>query len=351
MKLFNRVDDREKVDFANNLAVMLKSGLTVTEALTTLSEQTITKTFRLVLERIRDQVQAGMPLSKAFETEREVFGPIFISMLKVGESSGALDESLEYLAQWVERDHVLKSEVKSATMYPRFVLGATFAMGTGLALYILPKLIPLFSQLRVELPFATRFLLASINFLQDYWYVVIAIVVALYFAFNAINKIKAVRRVLHRLYMKLPIVGDLITDYQLALITRLFETLLKSGITVRETIAITADAVENINYQESLLAINERIKGGTPLSQAMSDYPGLYPKNILSIIEKKKKSGNMDESLGYLADYYIKEVQAKTKQLPVILEPALLLVIGAVVGFVAYAIIMPIYSLSSGVIK
>ncbi len=351
MNLFHKIDAQEKVDFANNFAVMLKSGLAVNEALTTLADQTTTKTFKAILLRVRDRVQAGTSLSKSFEEEKDAFDGVFISMLKVGESSGSLDESLSYLAQWVERDHTLKKEISAATMYPRFVLGATFLMGAGLALYILPKLIPLFSQLRVKLPLPTRILLWGTNFVQHYWYVVILIVVALYFAFKAVNKIVAVKRFLQKFYMKLPIIGGLITDYELALVTRLFETLLKSGITVRETISITSGAVTNINYQESLVAMNERVKGGTPLSAAMADYPGLYPKNIISIVATGERSGSLDTSLGYLADYYIKEVQAKTKQLPVILEPALLIVIGIVVGFVAFSIIMPIYSLSSGVLK
>ncbi len=351
MKLFHTIKDREKVEFANNLAVMLKSGITVNEALTTLGEQTSSKTFQKVLINMRSQVQAGIPLSKAFESEKEIFGSIFISLLRVGESSGSLDESLTYLANWLEHDHTLKQEISAAITYPKFVFGATFAMGAGLALYILPKLIPLFSQLRVNLPLATRILLAVTAFIQNYWYIAILGAVAAYFAFKGINKIKRVRKFLHLIYLKMPIVGNIITSYQLALLTRLFEILIKSGLPLRDSIEIISEAVTNVNYEDSLRAMNERVKGGTTLSEAMADYPNLYPKNLVSIIATGEKSGTMETSLGYLADHYIKEVQLKTKQLPTILEPALLVFIGVVVGFVALAIIMPIYSLTSGVLK
>lgn len=348
MNLFNTIKEEEKVDFANNFSVMLKSGMTVNEALNTLADQTDTKKFREVLLHIRDQVSAGVPLSKSFEAEQEIFGSVFISLIKVGESSGSLDESLTYLAQWIERDYALKQEINAATVYPKFVLSATFAMGGGLALYILPKLVPLFGQLRVELPFATRLLLWGTSFLQHYWYLVILGFIGIYFAFKALMKIYQFKKFFHLISMKIPFIGGLIMAYQLALVTRLFETLLKSGVTVRETLSITSDAVSNIHYRESLVAMNERIIGGTPLSQSMADYPALYPKNIISIVSTGEKSGTIDTALGYLADHYIKSVQAKTKKLPVILEPALLIFIGLVVGFLALAIIMPIYGLTSG---
>ena len=351
MSIFNTISDGEKVEFANNLAVMLKSGMVVNEALLTLSEQAESKKFKEVLMRIRQQVQAGIPLSTAFETEKKIFGSIFISLLKVGESSGTLDESLAYLADWLEHDHTLKQEISAATTYPKFVFGATLLMGAGLALYILPKLVPLFSQLNVTLPITTRILLASTLFVQHYWYIAIAIVVALIVLFKLLNKVRSIRKFLHLVYLKMPIVGGIITIYQLALVTRLFETLIKSGLPLRDSIAITSEATTNLHYEDSLRTMNERVKGGTPLSVAMQDFPKLYPKNMISIIATGEKSGTMEASLGYLANHYIKEMQLKTKKLPTILEPALLIFIGVVVGFVALSIIMPIYQLTGGVVK
>ncbi|OHA59544.1 MAG: hypothetical protein A2589_01630 [Candidatus Vogelbacteria bacterium RIFOXYD1_FULL_46_19] len=349
MNIFNYIKTGEKVEFANSLAVMLKSGMAVNEALFTLSEQTSSRAFKRVIVGIAEKIQAGTSLSKAFEAEREVFGGVFISMIKVAESSGTLDESLAYLAEWLERDHTLKQEIKAATFYPRFVFGATILMGAGLSLYILPKLIPLFSQLRVELPLATRLLLGFTHFIQNYWYLAILGLIGFYIAFKMLNKLRLVRKILHTGYIKVPIVGSLIATYQLALVTRLFETLLKSGLSLRETIEVTSGAVTNVNYEDSLLVVGSRVVGGTPLSVALADWPKLYPKNLVSIIATGEKSGTIDESLGYLADHYIKIVQSKTKQLPTILEPALLIFIGVAVGFVALAIIMPIYDLTSGV--
>lgn len=349
MSLFKKIGAEEIVEFANSFSVMLKSGMAVNEALKTLSDQTDNKTFKQVLNGVQTKVQAGIPMSEAFSYEEKYFGSVFISLVKVGESSGTMDESLTYVAEWLGRENALHKEINAATTYPKFVFGATLLMGAGLALYILPKLVPLFSQLRVKLPLPTQILLAFTAFVQNYWYVVIIIVVAVYFSGKALLKIRSVKRFAHTLAIKLPFVGTLISDYQLALVTRLFETLLKSGLSLRETISITSESVTNVNYEESLIEINERVKGGTQLSIAMADYPKLYPKSVVNIVATGEKSGTIDTSLGYLADYYIKEVQSKTKQLPTILEPALLIFIGVVVGFVAFSIIMPIYSLTSGV--
>lgn len=348
MFIFNRISSQEKVDFSKNLAVMLKSGIAINEALASLADQTKSKTFSKVIYRVKSEVEMGTSLSEAFGKEQKVFGRVFISLLKTGEASGTLEENLSFLADWIERNHDLRQEIKAATLYPKFVLSATFLLGGGLAVYILPKLVPLFEQLRVELPLATRMLLAFSLFVEKFWFLVLLGIIGFIIGFSLLNRIKSVKRFFHLLYIKMPFVGDLMVAYQLALISQLFSTLFKSGLSINESLGITSEAATNIHYQESIEKIKNRVGKGITLSQTMQDYPKLYPKNMVNIVATGEKSGTLDSSFAYLSEFYSKEVQNKTKKLPTMIEPALLVFIALMVGFVALSIIMPIYELTRG---
>lgn len=372
MFLFNKISSQEKVDFAKNLAVMLKSGITINEALASLADQTKSKAFSEVIYKVKSEVETGTSLSESFAKprtnrgllrflippalysrlargkEEKAFGKVFISILKAGEASGTLEENLSFLADWLERDHDLRQEIKAAMLYPKFVLTATFILGGGLSVYILPKLTPIFNQLRVELPLATRLLLAFSLFIEKFWYLALAGVIGIIVSFVLLNKIKFVKRIFHLIYIKMPFVKDLMISYQLALISQLFSALFKSGMAISEVLGITSEAATNISYQESIEKMKDRVGRGTTLSETMRDFPKLYPKSFVNIVATGEKSGTLDNSFAYLSEFYSKEVKNKTKKLPIIIEPALLVFIAIMVGFVALAIIMPIYELTSG---
>jgi len=166
--------------------------------------------------------------------------------------------------------------------------------------------------------------------------------------FILLNKIKVIKRFFHLLYIKTPFLGDLMIDYHLALIFQLFSTLFKSGLPINEVLFITSEVTTNVHYQESIEKIKKRVGKGTMISQAMEAYPTLYPPNVVNIVAVGEKSGTLDDSLTYLTKFYLKEVHNKTKKLPTVIEPVLLVFVGFVVGFVALSIIMPIYQLTSG---
>ena len=348
MSMFNKVSNRERVDFAKNLAVMLKSGITIDEALKSLAEQAKSKVFNKVISNVQREVESCTSLSEAFTKEGKVFDKVFVSLLKAGEVSGTLEENLLFVSDWLERNDDLREEIKAATLYPKIVISATFLLGGLLTMYVLPRLVPLFEQLRVELPPATKILLGFSLFIEKFWFFVLLGVIAIIIAFVLLNKVKSVRRFFHMLYIKVPFLGTLMIAYQLALISQLLSTLFRSGVSINEALDITSEAVTNIRYEESINVMKERVSGGTTFSEAMEDYPDLYPKSLVNIVAVGEKSGTLDNSFMYLSEFYIKEVKNKTKKLPTTIEPILLVVIALLVGFVALAIIMPIYDLTSG---
>jgi len=349
MSLINTISAAERIDFVKNLAVMLESGIAVNEALASLSEQARSKTFRKVITRIQNKIETGTSLSEAFSHEEKIFGQVFLSLIRAGEVSGTLRENLLFVADWLERSNDLKKEISAATLYPKFVLSATVLLGGGLAVFILPKLVPLFGQLNVELPFITRVLLAFALFLQTYWLLLLLGGIAAVVAFLLLNRLRPVRRVLHAYYIKVPIFGKLTSNYQLTLVPQILSTLLRSGVPIGDSITVASGAATNLSYEESLLDIRERVQKGTTLSDAMRRHPALYPKNFINIVAVGEQTGSLERSFTHLADYHSKEVSSTAKRLPTIIEPILLVTIALAVGAVALSIIMPIYQLTGNI--
>lgn len=349
MRLFHTIPIRERVNFTKSLAVMLHSGISINDALTDIAEQDTSSAMSAVILRVRDDIENGTLLSEAFKKEITVFGTIFVSLIRAGEESGTLQGNLHFLAEWLSRSSDLAREVATATMYPKIVFCAASLLGGSLAVFILPKLVPLFNGLGVELPWTTSLLLGIALFIQTYWLICIAALSISILALYYLLRIHVIRTYAHQSFLAIPFIGNLLRDYQLALITQLFATLLRSGLSINESIDIVAEAATNIAYQDSLLEIKSRVIKGTTLSASMTSIDHLYPKLCISIIAIGEKSGTLVESFEYVADFYAREVNSATKKLPTIIEPLLLVFIALIVGFIALAIVMPIYELTGNI--
>ncbi len=349
MSLFSGISVQERVDFAKNLSIMLKSGIAINDALELLESQTESVQFRAVLLGVRNDIENGNSLSTAFEKEVKTFGKIFVSMIKAGEKSGTLQGNLQFLSEWLGRSADLNREVSAATLYPKMVLSAALLLGGGLAVFILPKLVPLFTGMKVELPIVTKILLAVSLFVQSYWLETILGFITFVVSIILINKVRKVRKVFHYLYIHMPFVGSLMRNYQLALITQLFSMLLRSGLSLGETIDAVSQSATNIHYQEALRKARSDIEKGITLSTSLGDFDVLFPKISISIISVGENSGTLSESFEYLSESYTKEVNIQAKKLPTIIEPILLILIAFMVGFIALAVIMPIYKLTGNI--
>ena len=347
--MFNSISDQDKVEFAKNLSIMLKSGIPIDECLGTLSDQMHSRFFGRLIAKVKNDVEYGTTLSAAFAKEDRHFGRSFTSLVQAGEASGTLEENLSFLAEWLERNHDLKQDIKAATFYPKLVVSATFILGMVLAIYVLPKLTPMFSQLNVELPWTTKMMLAFASFVQKSWFIFIIEVAAALTALSFLNRLKQVRRFWHGLFLRMPIVGGLYKEYQLAIVSQLMATLVRGGLSLSEALQATEEAVTNLSYQAAIHKAGWKVSRGTAMSVAFGEYPLLFPKNFLNIIAVGEKSGTLENSMGYLAEFYNKEVSAKTKKLPSLIEPILLVLIALGVLFVAVSVLMPIYSLTSGI--
>ncbi len=332
----------DKIMIAKHLAIMLRVGMALNEALESISDQTTSKKMKMIIEQVTTNVNNGQTLAASLAMYPKIFNGIFIGMVKVGEASGTLERNLEYIANELEKDYDLTRKVKAAMLYPVIVLSATLILGTGLTIFILPKIVDMFETFKLDLPLTTKIFLGVANFLVDYGIYLLIIIVVGMILLRIMSKNKKFKPFFHKIYLKIPIFKKIIKDLNLARLTRSLAILLKSGVTINESLEIATMAVGNVQYEKILRDSMVKVKKGTPLATAIS-HEEYIPSMVNKMIAVGEKTGKLEESLLYLADYYEEEVDNTTKNISTVIEPILLIVIGLVLGFLAVAIISPIY--------
>lgn len=342
----------DKAFLAKHLATILKAGISLPESLRIVQRQSHGK-LKNVLSDIIVKVEAGKALNIALSDHKNIFDPLFINMVKVGEKSGSLDESLHHLSVQLTKDAKLISKVKSAALYPMIVLITAALVGGGVSYFILPKLAKLFTSFKADLPLATRILLKISNSLQNYGFYwlggIIGAIILIYF----LLKIPSIRALYDWIKLHTPIAGKLIQSLNLARFCLTLGTLLKNGVAIDEALVITRDAITSIPYKKAINAILTGINKGKTIAEGMDiadPKERLFPTTARSMIRVGETTGSLVDSLLYISQFYEEEVDNITKDLSTSLEPILLIIIAFIVAFVAIAIITPMYSIL-GVVK
>lgn len=338
----------EKALFAKHLAVMLRAGMPVLEALEIARTSTQGK-LRAIIANLGRSVASGHSLSMAFANYPKVFPNIFINVVRAGETSGTLTENLENLAEELEKEKMLYAKIKGALLYPVIVLVAALGLGMVVSFVVLPKIVPLFEGMSVELPASTRFLVAFSHLIETHGALLFWGIIGSITAFVWLVRQEFSRPVTHWLMLRIPIIKNLIFCSNLAHFSRTLGMLLKSGVNIDEALEITRATLTNLYYKRALAAVNLRVSRGIRLTDALSEYRDLFPLMFVRMIHVGEESGKFEESLFYLSELYEDEVDTATKSLSTALEPALLIFIGLVVGFLALSIITPIYNVTGNI--
>ncbi len=338
----------QKALLARHLAVMLKSGLTITEALN-LVETSATGKLKGVLRSVLKSVRAGRSLSSSLGDYQRFFSGLFINATLAGESSGTLEENLENIAKQLEKERELISKIKGAMLYPIVVLVAAFVLAIILSFVILPKITPLFEGLKADLPVTTRVLIWFSHFIEDHGLILFILLIAVIILTVWLVRQRWVRPVTHWLFLKLPIIKKLVIHTNLARFSRTLGTLIKSGLNLDEAVNITAQTMSNYYYGKALSQSGQRISKGIKLSDNLIYFKDIFPALVVKMIKVGEGSGRLEEVLFYLADFYESEVDTSTKTLSTAIEPVLLIFIGLVVGFLALSIITPIYNITGNI--
>ncbi len=341
---FMSVPLKEKMVFARNLAVMISSGLVVARAIKSLSLQTKNKTFRKILDDVYEEVQAGKTLSESLGKYPAVFSELFTNMVYVGEVSGNLESVLDILALQLEKEHDLKSKVKGAMTYPAVIVIAMVGIGVLMLTYILPKITGVFKDMDVELPKTTLFIMGMSDFLREHAILSVAIVVFLGIGVKFFYGTTGGRKFFHFLFLRMPIVGNIVVKVNCARFARIYSSLLKSGVSVVDSLKIVGKTLGNVYYKDVLAEAIEEIQKGTNLSVVIAAHERQFPILVSQIIEVGEETGKTEVVLERLAEFYEEEVNQITKNMSSIIEPVLMLLIGGGVGFFAVAMLQPMYS-------
>ena len=345
---FERLSVQEKINFARHLAIVIKAGLPLIEGLKIIRTQLQSKTLAEILDVLISDVDKGQSLADGLESHRHVFGDFFINIIRVGETSGTLAQNLLYLADELKKAKDLKTKIRSAMVYPSVILVATVAITAFLTFVVFPKILPVFSGLNIKLPMTTRIMIEVLDFTRAYGGQLFLGLIALLIIFRFLLKLASVKYFFDRAILYVPVVSGLVMNVNMSNFTRILGLLLKSGIRIVEAITITSSTFRNLVYQRALSSANEEIRKGQQLAEYLEQKEELFPRLLSGMIKIGENTGNLEDNLFYLAEYYTEEVDNKVRGLTTLLEPLMLLFMGIFVGFVAISIIMPIYSISQG---
>lgn len=345
--LFQSVSTDEKINFARHLSIIIKAGLPLIDGLRIIRRQA-KGTLAKVVDHLIDSVNGGHSLAQGLQKYKRIFENFFVSIIAVGEVSGTLAQNLLYLSQELKKIKDLKGKIKAAMIYPAILFVATVAICIFLTFFIFPKIVEAFAQLHVKLPVTTRALIALLGFFKAYGlYLGIGFVV-LIIALRFIMKINAVRYLLHRMMMYLPVISRLVRDMNVASSARILSILLKSGVKIVEAILIVGDTFDNLVYKKAFKDAAEEIRKGSTFAECLRRDEKIFPVIFSAMVEVGENTGNLEENLLYLSDYYTEEVDGSLKNLTAVLEPAMIMFLGLIVGFVALSIVTPIYSITQG---
>ncbi len=339
------IKDVDILLFTKHLAITLKSGLTLVEGLEILEDQAKGK-MKKVIKQILATVSSGRSFHEALIEQSKYFSSIYINMVKSGELSGTLEENLKKIAKQLAKSYALRKKIKSAMIYPIMIFIAVFGLGISVAIFVLPKILPLFKTLDVELPLSTRGLIYVAEVFDQHGLAIfLGLLIGSMFLFWFL-RLNFVKPLTHRIILKMPLIKNIVRNINLQRFNNTFGTLLDTGLPVNQSLKITADGTANIVYKKAIHNLVPEIEAGNPLAGAIIKYPDLFPLITARMIGVGEKTGNLAQTLKYLSRFYEEAVDEATKNLSTVLEPILLIVIGIVVGTVAISILGPIYQIT-----
>lgn len=350
ISLFRRVTFIDKLIFTKHLAVMVKAGIPLSEAITIARDQTKDEVFKKVLREVGDDVSNGQTLQKALAKHPKVFDPLYLSLVNIGEESGNLEQNLEYLAAQLQKGYEFKKKVQGAMLYPAFVIIVALILGGGIALFVLPQLVNLFSSLDADLPLTTKILLWVAQIMRDYGWLIVIGVTALGIGFVSLTKTRLVKPFWHRFLLKIPILGKFLEAVQIATFCRNLGLVLKSGVPISRGLAIIRDSTENLIFRDYVQDLLKAVEKGKTIESELGSgrYPHV-PLIVARMVGVGERTGKLDEILLYLGDLYESDVDTMAKNFPTILEPILLVAIAGMVAFLSFSIISPIYEFTASI--
>jgi type IV pilus assembly protein PilC len=344
--VIDRVKPKDLVAFSRQFSVLISANVTLVESLKILVHQTTNLKLKMVISEVADDIDEGSKLSDALAKKSSVFSNFYINVVKSGETSGKLDEVLNYLADELEKDYDMNSKIKGAMIYPAFVFSGLAGVGVIMMVFVVPKLTDVLAETGGELPLATKILIGVSDFLQGYWWLVLMMLGGFAFGLRAAIKIPASRRMMDVLILRLPIFGKLFQRIYLVRFTRSLQTLIIGGVSISKALTITAEVASNAVYREIILEAKKEVEDGNSISSVFMAHPEV-PVMVSQMISIGEKTGKLDVVLERISSYYGREIDNMIANLMTLMEPIIMVVMGIGVGVMVAAIILPMYNMAS----
>ena len=342
---FGKAGRRELVLFTRQLSSLISAGINVLNSLTIIYRQAANKQFKEILGQVITDVKTGNSFSEALEHHPRVFSRLYCSMARTGETSGNMKEILERLADFLEKEDEFKNAILSALIYPMFVLAVGCATVLLLLVFVIPGLVTLFEDMGQALPVPTRILIAVSGFLRNniLWLALLA--GGLPFLFRYIRRFPGVQLALDRWRVTNKLTGEVALKTEISRLTRSLGLLVSSGILITQAMDTSVSIMSNSFLRNKINQLRERVREGEPLSRAAKEL-NIFPEFVINILAIGEETGKLDQSLTHISDDYDKEIDRRLKNLTRMLEPAIILVVGLIVGFIVMAMLLPIFEMN-----
>lgn len=341
---FEHVNTDDLIIFTRQLGTMYRAGIPFVRTLDAVSQQTSSDLLKKIMTEVRTDVERGETFSNALSKYPHVFNELYVSMIEAGEAGGVLDEILDRLSNLLEKDAEIKSKIKSATLYPKIVVGAIVIAVVVLVSFVIPKFASLYGRFGVSLPMPTRVLLVISGLFTKFWYLMAALAAFSVVSFRHYTKSGAGRKLWDRIKIQFPIFGHLMLTASMARFSMILGTLLKSGLPILTSLEISGRATGNIVLSEEIERIRNEIRGGKPLFGPMEE-SSLFPPMMVQMVTVGEETGNLDDMLLNVSDHLSKEVDYTIRNLSTLIEPILLSIIFGMVLFMALALFLPMWDM------
>ncbi|SNR86411.1 type IV pilus assembly protein PilC [Anaerovirgula multivorans] len=339
-----RVKVKDLTVFCKQFYTMLHAGMSLSNCLEVLMDQTENKTLKNVIGDVFTQVQKGTVLSEAMKKHGKIFPPILISMVEAGELTGTLDNVLAKMAEHFEKENKINSKIKGAMMYPIILSIVAITVVIFLLIFIMPTFIGMFTSSGVALPLPTRMLLSFSNVLTSFWYIFLLLIIGMIFLFNRMINTDDGKRAYDRLKFKIPIIKGSITKIVTSRFTRTLSSLLSSGIPIIPALEASANVTNNKVVTDGIEMVVEDIRKGISLATLFKKMK-VFPPMMISMVSIGEESGSLDSMLSKTADFYDQELEAAIQQMVSLLEPVMIVVMALIIGFIVIAMMLPMFDM------
>lgn len=340
------VGSEELVVFTRQLATMISAGLAINQALKILAEQAKSQKLVKAINEVIVEVDAGSSLYQALSKHSVIFPRLFLSLVKAGEASGNLDTILTRLADTLQKENEFKSKTKGALIYPAIILVVMLGVMVVMFVFVIPKLAELYEQMNVELPLMTRLMVGVGNFARGFWWLNVLILAVLYFLYKKFSQTEKGRFLIDDIKFRLPVLGAVSKESQLASFIRTFAALIGAGLPILDGLDIAGDTLTNSRLRQGISVVAKKVEKGQSLARPLRENPD-FPTLIAEMVAVGEETGKMEEVLIKLSEYFSDRAEQASKNLATAIEPIIMVFLGAGVGVLIITLILPIYSLTS----